>query len=437
MVKLRFPRSPFKGSGAGAIASSSSSGLSSDGDNNTNPLANSGSEDFQLNINNSTRNATRSNRQHRRRQSVRRSQRIRHQQQRRLEQQQQQDRSLNSNIAFGASHNLNNRPTTPPITQRVASLASPFDPSPSQILPPAPHYNPPPSSRATGLRRPFDTLESSNTEATVARGSSSGLRRIFPGSSSSAKKKQVTTGGLSASFRRATSAVVQSISSSTSTTRPSSSSSMFRSSSVPAPHPVREESMGGEADVSGTAAIGSNLNDSVGDVMQGMLEHFDSFETEEGMDTSTDEDDGDHHNVMGIMRAVGVRPESHTQTSIDTYSSSQDENFPLLALLSPNSGTFFAHADAAAHVREYDHFKVDSMDTDCDALHTTISSLPQNKNVVDWMKDDAPRDVLPKILSFLGSRKMNALSKVNQAWNKIVKDESVWRVVCEDTRKVS
>jgi hypothetical protein len=43
---------------------------------------------------------------------------------------------------------------------------------------------------------------------------------------------------------------------------------------------------------------------------------------------------------------------------------------------------------------------------------------------------------LPKLLSFCGSRKMNALSRVNKSWNAVMKDESVWRVLCEDTHKV-
>ena len=58
------------------------------------------------------------------------------------------------------------------------------------------------------------------------------------------------------------------------------------------------------------------------------------------------------------------------------------------------------------------------------------------KNVLEWMSDDAPSELLPKILSFCGSRKLNALSRVNKGWNAVVKDDSVWRTLCEDTHKV-
>eukprot|EP00804_Cyclotella_cryptica_P021251 CCRYP_001531-RA/>CCRYP_001531-RA protein AED:0.37 eAED:-0.77 QI:0/0/0/0.5/1/1/2/0/698 len=67
--------------------------------------------------------------------------------------------------------------------------------------------------------------------------------------------------------------------------------------------------------------------------------------------------------------------------------------------------------------------------------HATMHSS-EMKSVLEWMLTDAPPDVLPKILSFCGSRKVNALSKVNKTWyNNIVKNELVWRVMCEDTHK--
>lgn len=58
------------------------------------------------------------------------------------------------------------------------------------------------------------------------------------------------------------------------------------------------------------------------------------------------------------------------------------------------------------------------------------------KNVLEWLDDDAPSELLPKILSFCGSRKMHALARVNKKWNAIMKDDYVWRTLCEDTHKV-
>ena len=58
------------------------------------------------------------------------------------------------------------------------------------------------------------------------------------------------------------------------------------------------------------------------------------------------------------------------------------------------------------------------------------------KNILEWMQQDAPPELLPKLLSFVGSRKMAALGRANRAWNETTKDESVWRMMCEDTHKV-
>lgn len=105
---------------------------------------------------------------------------------------------------------------------------------------------------------------------------------------------------------------------------------------------------------------------------------------------------------------------------------------PPLSLLSPNSGTFYGHA--AAH----DANNCNSMDIiNGDAPTAADHPVVATKNVLEWMKDDAPPELLPRILSFCGSRRLCALSKVNRKWNAIVNDESVWRVMCEDTHKVS
>mmetsp|Transcript_24081 Transcript_24081/g.53833 ORF Transcript_24081/g.53833 Transcript_24081/m.53833 type:complete len:750 (+) Transcript_24081:583-2832(+) len=65
---------------------------------------------------------------------------------------------------------------------------------------------------------------------------------------------------------------------------------------------------------------------------------------------------------------------------------------------------------------------------------TTAASSP---HVLQWMANDAPPELLPRLLSFAGSRKLAALSRVSRGWNAVVGDEGVWRVMCEDTHKWS
>ena len=88
------------------------------------------------------------------------------------------------------------------------------------------------------------------------------------------------------------------------------------------------------------------------------------------------------------------------------------------------------------------------METECPARHrgflaeTTPTGESRRscdateKNVLEWMSDDAPSELLPRILSFCGSRQLNALSRANKGWNAVVKDDSIWRTLCEDTHKV-
>jgi len=161
---------------------------------------------------------------------------------------------------------------------------------------------------------------------------------------------------------------------------------------------------------------------------------------------------------------------------------SQEENVPPMALLSPNCGTFYAHAagksaaSAAAaasasassfrgsggsipfhdenHSRRMikkgggvgvdDAMEIESSTLEAEVASAVPSSKAKNdvtttpkvkKKVLEWMKEDAPPELLPKLLSFCGSRRMATLSRVNKAWNGVMKDESVWRVLCEDTHK--
>jgi hypothetical protein len=114
--------------------------------------------------------------------------------------------------------------------------------------------------------------------------------------------------------------------------------------------------------------------------------------------------------------------------------------------------TMFLSSSSSSGRRDFETFAMTSFETvevmdtsdDNDPPLDTAGSVKRTtmhsselKNVLEWMLTDAPPDVLPKILSFCGSRKVNALSKVSKAWyNNIAKNELVWRVMCEDTHKV-
>lgn len=56
-------------------------------------------------------------------------------------------------------------------------------------------------------------------------------------------------------------------------------------------------------------------------------------------------------------------------------------------------------------------------------------------NAMTWIHDEAPNDIVPKILSYAGIHKVQAISLTNKSWNRICNLEAVWRTLCEDTQK--
>jgi hypothetical protein len=74
---------------------------------------------------------------------------------------------------------------------------------------------------------------------------------------------------------------------------------------------------------------------------------------------------------------------------------------------------------------------VSSFETD-----STESEVPATVNVMEFLIDVCPEDILPKILAFAGPQKTAALSKVNRVWRNVIAEEWTWRVLCEDLNKV-
>ncbi|KAL7540965.1 hypothetical protein ACHAXR_010524 [Thalassiosira sp. AJA248-18] len=270
-------------------------------------------------------------------------------------------------------------------------------------------------------RVPFESLDpSSATPSSTARSAIAS-----PG------KRKPESRGITASIRRAKTA-------------------MFRMASSPM---TSSSSHAGGGD-NGEAVVNSNnncnqLNNASAAVAGGAA-------IDERMDTT---DDGNDASAL-FAEASYTSPTAITGPgSLDIRRTpSQEENYPPLALLSPNCGTFYAHAAGAAaaasswqsnnHQNKYESMDdSNAMDVDdtkprarastSDMAASSVAATTTTKNVLEWMKDDAPPELLLKLLSFCGSRKMNALSKVNKAWNEVMKDESVWRVLCEDTHKWS
>lgn len=64
-----------------------------------------------------------------------------------------------------------------------------------------------------------------------------------------------------------------------------------------------------------------------------------------------------------------------------------------------------------------------------------LMSTNRNVNVLEWLEQDAPQDILPKILCFAGPKMVQTLARVNKSWNSICTSEAVFRTLCEGLGK--
>jgi len=64
-----------------------------------------------------------------------------------------------------------------------------------------------------------------------------------------------------------------------------------------------------------------------------------------------------------------------------------------------------------------------------------LAPEPIPLNVMEWLLDEAPIDLVPQILSFVGSRKLMALSSLNSKWHRMIMAEPTWQTLCTDTGK--
>ncbi len=64
-----------------------------------------------------------------------------------------------------------------------------------------------------------------------------------------------------------------------------------------------------------------------------------------------------------------------------------------------------------------------------------MKSKNMTQNVLEWMLEEAPSGIVPQILSFVGSRKLQVLSRLNKEWSRLVLSEETWQTLCVDTGK--
>ena len=93
---------------------------------------------------------------------------------------------------------------------------------------------------------------------------------------------------------------------------------------------------------------------------------------------------------------------------------------------------------SSRNMYDSDCMHVDEMEIDFEECSNGTNSTPTQSNeynILTWLQHDAPHDIIPKVLSFIGPQKHLALSRVNKSLRKICLSDGVFRTMCEDYGK--
>jgi hypothetical protein len=65
-----------------------------------------------------------------------------------------------------------------------------------------------------------------------------------------------------------------------------------------------------------------------------------------------------------------------------------------------------------------------------------VYNSPTTSDLMPWLQQECPRDLLGHILSYAGPQTVQILNRTNTFWHDLIKEESTWRSLCEGMYKV-
>lgn len=138
----------------------------------------------------------------------------------------------------------------------------------------------------------------------------------------------------------------------------------------------------------------------------------------------------------------------HTQNSSNTTTNTatmvDSSSFSFVRALSRsnhNWHTHIGHHHQHHHQHSYHNdSQINTIDYNSKHCHHTHHMLPSSSstplNIMHWMQNDCPNDVLPLVLAFVGPQKTAVIGRTNHFWRQILEQESTWRRLCEELYKV-
>lgn len=67
---------------------------------------------------------------------------------------------------------------------------------------------------------------------------------------------------------------------------------------------------------------------------------------------------------------------------------------------------------------------------------TPAIASPNSTGIMNWMENECPQDLIPRVLAFAGPQTAAALSRTCRFWKNVIDKESTWRTMCEELYKV-
>ena len=65
-----------------------------------------------------------------------------------------------------------------------------------------------------------------------------------------------------------------------------------------------------------------------------------------------------------------------------------------------------------------------------------VKKTSRSLDIMEWLQQDCPQDLLPKILAFTGPQMIARLFETNRFWYGVISQERTWKVLCQDLYKV-
>lgn len=65
----------------------------------------------------------------------------------------------------------------------------------------------------------------------------------------------------------------------------------------------------------------------------------------------------------------------------------------------------------------------------------TLTSQSSPLNIMQWMQNDCPKDVILLVLAFAGPQKIAKIGRTNRFWYQVISQEPTWRRLCESLYK--